>query len=751
MNPPLLDNILAQPSAWEEVANYQSGAGRAAMMRSVDLLRNSKRIVLTGMGASLFACIPFQYMLGHHGVAVSVVETAELLHFLSPALERDTIVVFVSRSGESVEILKLADLLNERGCRSIGVVNVYPSALTARTSECIVLNCPPDELVAIQTYTATLLALALLAAAYLNELAAAHSDLKSVVSLLPEWVADCLAASENWKRFSQPATPLYILGRGPALASVNAGVLLRHEVAKSPAVGMSIAQFRHGPVEVTDDEFRALIIGTQRVTSEIDRQLAHDLWRMGGSIRWLGPLPDGSTIEPLCAWPQNVPDRFAGLFETLPLQFLAYRAAEAQDITPGQFRWASAVTSSESGFPECLAIQRDQTDEPDLIPIGEFPSEPETEVVLALLESNGIPAVRNRSYDVRFHKREHILVPRNLFVEATRVISESKKPEPEVDRAPEEPLTEPRSFVTLGIWLLAIGGIMYLLFASLSCGAVPLAIASNKLLNNVSCAPVVRFTLLAFILLMLASIVDRFVYYPMRYPQGEWDLQTAAGAQDLWCKTADGVRLNAWWFPQPDAHFATLFLHGNAGNVTHRIDHAHAIQRAGSAILVLDYRGYGKSEGHPSERGLYMDADAAYDALLQLGLAPNRIVLHGESLGTAVAAELALRRPCAGLILESPMASLSEMAGTVLPIIGPLFAHGFETRKRIRQVRAPLLVIHGDADEIVPFSQGQSVFSAANQPKEFWRVLGAHHNDLLYVAGDEYTPRLRAFYKALAP
>ncbi len=189
---------------------------------------------------------------------------------------------------------------------------------------------------------------------------------------------------------------------------------------------------------------------------------------------------------------------------------------------------------------------------------------------------------------------------------------------------------------------------------------------------------------------MLRRIVDRLVYYPMPYPQGEWELQSQTGAQDLWLTTADGIRLNAWWFPKSDSHFATLFLHGNAGNVTHRIDHAQAITSAGSSVLVVDYRGYGKSKGNPSERGLHLDAQAGYDALLQLGYAPNRIILHGESLGTAVAAELASRRSCAGLILESPLASLSKMAGTVLPVIGPLFTRGFDTERTIRRVRVPV-------------------------------------------------------------
>src|SRR5689334_18148591 len=118
---------------------------------------------------------------------------------------------------------------------------------------------------------------------------------------------------------------------------------------------------------------------------------------------------------------------------------------------------------------------------------------------------------------------------------------------------------------------------------------------------------------------MFRNIADRFIYYPMRYPQGAWELQAKVGAEDRWLTASDGTRLHAWWFPKSDARFATVFLHGNAGNVTHRIDHAHAVRQAGSSFLVLDYRGYGKSQGQPSERGLYQDADAAYAELLHLG------------------------------------------------------------------------------------------------------------------------------------
>jgi uncharacterized protein len=257
------------------------------------------------------------------------------------------------------------------------------------------------------------------------------------------------------------------------------------------------------------------------------------------------------------------------------------------------------------------------------------------------------------------------------------------------------------------------------------------------------------FALLVSILSMLQKLIDGFIYYPMRYPQGEWELQEPSGAQERWLTAADGTSLNAWWFPKAGAQFATLFLHGNGGNITHRIDHAHAVLKAGSAFFVLDYRGYGKSKGHPSERGFYDDADAAYSRVVQIGYAPDRIIIQGESLGTAVAVDLATRRRCAAVILESPLMSAGKVADTVLPFLGSLIVRGYDTYRKISQVHVPVMVIHGEADEIVPFSQGRNVFLAAHEPKQFWAVPGAQHNSLLEVAGPEYVTRLRAFYCSL--
>lgn len=241
---------------------------------------------------------------------------------------------------------------------------------------------------------------------------------------------------------------------------------------------------------------------------------------------------------------------------------------------------------------------------------------------------------------------------------------------------------------------------------------------------------------------------NRSVYFPSKYPEGFWESQSQVGATDVWLNTADGVRIHAWRVGQGDG-LVTLFFHGNAGNVTDREAHFQEITAAGSSILMPDYRGYGKSAGRPTEQGLYRDADAAYDFLLKAGYRPGQIVIHGESLGSAVAVNLAARRECAGLVLEAPFTSARDVARTVLPVLGPMVVWGFDSREKIGRVRAPMLFLQGDRDEIIPLRLGQALYAAAPEPKSFWVVPGAGHNDIVETAGAAYSKRLEAFYRTL--
>jgi fermentation-respiration switch protein FrsA (DUF1100 family) len=244
-------------------------------------------------------------------------------------------------------------------------------------------------------------------------------------------------------------------------------------------------------------------------------------------------------------------------------------------------------------------------------------------------------------------------------------------------------------------------------------------------------------------------VAGRIVYQPTRYPDGWWDTHEGLGARDVWLRASDDVQLHAWWLEVPGSRVATLYLHGNGGNLAYRPGHLRAMVRAGTSVLIVDYRGYGRSSGRPTEHGLYRDADAAYDYLIGQGYRPGQIVLHGESLGSAVAVDVGVRHPCAGVILECPFPSIAYMAGRLVPWLGPLFVRGFDTRRKIAQLHAPILIIHGDDDRRVPHAVGLELFEAAHEPKSFWTVEAARHLTIVEVGGARYVARLQAFYESI--
>ena len=262
----------------------------------------------------------------------------------------------------------------------------------------------------------------------------------------------------------------------------------------------------------------------------------------------------------------------------------------------------------------------------------------------------------------------------------------------------------------------------------------------------VSVSWVIAFALACAALYYLAN---RAIYYPMKFPHGQWEVEKQVGASDVWLDTPDHVRLHGWWLASPGSRFATLFLHGNAGNVTQRAAQIREIAAAGSSVLVLDYRGYGKSQGWPTEKGLYIDSETGYIYLLGLGYHARDIILHGESLGCAIAIDLASRRPCAGLVLEAPFSSASDVAATILPVVGPVLVHSYNSIPKIRWLLMPKLFIQGDRDDIVPPSLAQKLYAASQAPKSFWVIEGAGHNNILSKAGPEYRQHLHAFYASL--
>jgi hypothetical protein len=250
----------------------------------------------------------------------------------------------------------------------------------------------------------------------------------------------------------------------------------------------------------------------------------------------------------------------------------------------------------------------------------------------------------------------------------------------------------------------------------------------------------------------LGRLVDRVVFQP----SPGVDLRPAdlgVDAEQVWLASEDGLRLHAFHLRAPGgASRAILLLHGNAGNASHRLPLAAAFARLGADVLLLDYRGYGLSAGRPSEAGVYADARAALAHLEARGFAAERVVLLGQSLGGAVAVDLAQERRLAGVVLESTFSSLSDVARSAFGPLGSLLVRGrFDSAAKISRLRAPLLVLHGDRDEIVPFELGRALFAAAPEPKRFEALTGAGHNDVAQTGGPEYFARIGRFLEQVAP
>lgn len=238
-----------------------------------------------------------------------------------------------------------------------------------------------------------------------------------------------------------------------------------------------------------------------------------------------------------------------------------------------------------------------------------------------------------------------------------------------------------------------------------------------------------------------------FIYFPERRLAAT-PADLGLEFEDLRFRAADGTRLHGWLVPG-EGDRALLWLHGNAGNIGDRVPLLGELHRQlRLPVLILDYRGYGASEGTPSEPGLYLDAEAALDALARhLRVSAERVVLLGQSLGAAVAVELASRHPPSSLILESPFTSVRDMARYHYPglPLWPLLRARFDALSRIASVSAPTLVIHGQDDEIAPAAMSQRLLAAAPGPKRLLLIPGAGHNDLHAIGGGEYFAGLRRF------
>ncbi len=256
---------------------------------------------------------------------------------------------------------------------------------------------------------------------------------------------------------------------------------------------------------------------------------------------------------------------------------------------------------------------------------------------------------------------------------------------------------------------------------------------------------------LVFYGVFLVSCERQIIYHPYKYPEGNWSsVSTTIFKEDVHFMAGDGVKLHGWYVPSTKAKATLLWFHGNAGNITHRLDNIEMLRPLNLNIFIFDYRGYGKSEGAPDEKGIYSDSQAAYDWLVKdKNILPDQIILFGRSLGGICAVEVASKNPAAGIILESAFPSAQRMADKIFPILplGWAIKSRFDAISKVRNLELPKLFIHGTRDEIVPYEMGRELFSAAAEPKTFYDIPAAGHNDTFLVGGADYFNALGQFVK----
>ncbi len=245
---------------------------------------------------------------------------------------------------------------------------------------------------------------------------------------------------------------------------------------------------------------------------------------------------------------------------------------------------------------------------------------------------------------------------------------------------------------------------------------------------------------------MLTALQCHLAFHPMRELEGS-PAEAALRFEDVRLTTDDGVKLHGWYVPADSPGGATLlFFHGNAGNISHRVDSIALFHELGLNVLIIDYRGYGRSQGRPGEKGTYADAEAAWRYLTEhRDVKPEQIVIFGRSLGGAVAVELATRHTPAALIVESTFTSGADMARRMAPWFPRwLIFLRYDSLQRIGQVHCPVLIVHSRDDEMIPFEQGRRLFAAAPSPKEFLELEGGHNEGYLLCL-ETYRRTLRAF------
>jgi len=223
--------------------------------------------------------------------------------------------------------------------------------------------------------------------------------------------------------------------------------------------------------------------------------------------------------------------------------------------------------------------------------------------------------------------------------------------------------------------------------------------------------------------------------------------------EDAYITTADRVRIHGWFLKSPEEKGVILFFHGNAGNISHRLFKAKPYVAAGYSVLLMDYRGYGESDGSiKHQKDVILDAEASFDWLVrEKMISKEKIILYGESLGSHPSIDLATKHQVRALVLESPYTSFLDLGKIHYPFVpsGLIKDFAFSNTDIIQRIRAPLFILHGTEDEICPYSMAEALLEMAPAPKELFTVQGGSHNTLPQTAGDDYWKKPLDFLKKL--
>lgn len=258
----------------------------------------------------------------------------------------------------------------------------------------------------------------------------------------------------------------------------------------------------------------------------------------------------------------------------------------------------------------------------------------------------------------------------------------------------------------------------------------------------------IAYVTFAFVMFLLQS---RLIYYPNMPSRAVTATPDQAGLiyQSVKFATEDGVQLDGWFLPVDQPRGVLLFFHGNAGNISHRFESLQIFHDLGLSSFIFDYRGYGRSEGKPSEHGTYRDAEAAWRYLTDERQIPKQsIVFFGRSLGASIAAHLAMTQAPRALILESAFTSVPDVGARTYPFLPVRWLSRFQynTKQYLKSVSAPVLIVHSRQDEIIRFEHGRTLFASANEPKRLLEIRGGH-NDGFLVSGKTYINGIDTFLK----